>query len=49
VDKLKYTMLFVVDDSHKKDKNAGKFYGTLTNLSVVVHQINKLIVKCVIF
>jgi len=27
----------------------GKIYGTLTNLSVLVHQINKLIVKCVIF
>jgi len=27
----------------------GKFYGTLQNLSVLVHQILKIIVKCVIF
>jgi len=30
-------------------KKKGKFYGTLTNISVLVHQINKLIVKSVIF
>jgi len=27
----------------------GKFYGTLIDMSVLVHQINKLIVKSVIF
>ena len=27
----------------------GKFYGTSNNLSVLIYQIIKLIVKCVIF
>jgi len=27
----------------------GKFYGTPNNLSVLIHQIIKLIVKCIIF
>jgi len=27
----------------------GKFYGVSTNMSVLVHQINKLIVRSVIF
>jgi len=30
-------------------KVKGKFYGTPTNMSVLVHQINKLIVKSDIF
>ena len=33
----------------KNNKQYGKFYGTPNFLSVLVHQITKLIVKCVIF